>query len=179
MKRVILFLLLTLITVYANASKYDILINAANFNFSPDLRQITLDSPIFSLKNETSNTHLQSLSVNDFMKLWKPSPTDKKGFAALNPNAILTCWDKEKNYLESSFIIKKPYIKGSNFVLDVEYLEKGKDLKIAGALPIIVNSKPATKSDLDKFLANSAEGASVVIIVDNPSNPFDPHGGKH
>ncbi len=176
MKKTLTFfssVLLTLAAANAEAPKYDILISAAHFKISPDLRQIVLYSPTVNLKNEKENTHLKSLSVNEFINLWRTSPQDKKSFAASPPNAILTSWNKEKNYLETSFIIQKTSIDGNKLVLDVKYLEEE---KAANNLPIRINTHPATKKDLQKYLGSLQQGTSVSIIVDNPWNP---HGGPH
>ncbi len=177
-KIVILFFcaLLSLTEAHAEASKFDILINANNFKFSPDLRQIVFYDPTLNLKNEKENTALQRLSANDFVNLWNPTSKDKKSFATSNPNAILTCWNKEKNYLEASFIIQNTSLQGNKLVLDVKYLEGEKPQKSANALPLTINAKPAHRKNLQDFFTSSGQEASVTVIVDNPWNP---HGGKH
>lgn len=173
------FVLLTFAVAHAETPKFDILVTADKFNFSPNLRQITLYSPTVNLKYEKANTHFQSLSIHDFHNLWKPSPGNKNSFSVSNPNAILTCWNNEKNYLESSFIIENTSIQGNKLVLDVKYLEDGKAYKAANALPLTIDAQPATHEDLQKFLASSNQGASVAVIVDTPDDPLNPHGGPH
>ncbi|OJW53369.1 MAG: hypothetical protein BGO67_01305 [Alphaproteobacteria bacterium 41-28] len=173
------FIVLTFAVAHAEPPKYDILVTAGKLNFSPDLRQITLYSPNVNLKYEKANTHSQSLSINDFINLWKPSPGNKNSFAASNPNAILTCWNKEKNYLEASFIIEKTSVQGNKLVFDVKYLERDKAEEAADILPVTIDAEAATKDDLQKFLTSSTQVASVAVIVDNPDNPIDPHGGRH
>jgi hypothetical protein len=178
------FVLLTFAVAHAESPKVDILVTAEKFKFSPDFRQVRLYSPAVNLKYEKANTHSQNLSINDFVNLWNPSPEDKKGFALSNPNAILTCWNSKKNYLETSFIIHKTSRQGNELVLDVKYLEGEKAQRLANALPITIDQKPATREDVQNFLAYATQGASVAVIVDNPhmpppSNPWNPHGGKH
>jgi len=173
------FVLLPFAVAQAEPPKFDILVTADKFNFSPDLRQITLYSPTVNLKYEKANTHFQSLSINDFINLWKPSPGNKNSFSASNPNAILTSWNNEKNYLEASFIIEKTSVQGNKLVLDVKYLEEGKAHKTANALLLTIDAQPATREDLQKFLASSTQGASVAVIVDTPDDPWNPHGGPH
>jgi hypothetical protein len=173
------FVLLTLPVAHAEPPKFDILITAKKFDFSPNLQQISLYSPSINLKIEKGNTDLKSLSVDNFTNLWKSSPEDKKSFAADNPNAILTSWNNEKNYLETSFIIEKTSVQGNKLILDVKYLEGDKAQNSSNALPITIDSQATTKEGLQKFLTSSTGGASVVVIVDSPGGPVDPHPPRH
>lgn len=138
----------------------DIIINSGGLGFSNDFTQVYLTTPTVNMKQATNSTKMQPITVDKFISLWTAG--DKSSdFDKVKPNAILSSWDQDNNYLESSFIIKSAEKQGDRLALNVQYMTNPNE-KIT---PISINNEPAMKSDLSEFLSGTDQ-AAVTILVD-------------
>ncbi len=144
----------------SNQGGTDIIINSGGLGFSNDFTQVYLTSPTVNMKQSTNSTKMQPISVDEFISLWS-TKEELADFDKSQRNAILSSWDEENNYLESSFIIKSAEKQGDKLALNVQYLTNPSE-KIT---PISINSEPAQKADLSEFLSGT-DKAAVTILVD-------------
>lgn len=138
----------------------DIIINSGGLGFSNDFAQVYLTTPTVNMKQAINSTKMQPITVDKFISLW--TAEDKSSdFDKVQPNAILSSWDEDNNYLESSFIITSAEKQGDKLALNVQYLTNPNE----SITPISINSKPAMKTDLSEFLSGTDQ-AAVTILVD-------------
>lgn len=139
----------------------DIIINAAGLKFSKDFSQIELETPLINAKQEVEKTKLKGMSVDTFVSFWDSN--SKSGtFSRSEPNAILSSWDENNDYLETTFVIHSVEKTETGLRLNIEYLINDK----VNVTPVSINNKPVEFSELAKYVEGDPS-ASVTVLVDS------------
>ena len=134
--------------------------------------RITLKNPTINYKSEYGTQGLQAITPEDLASLWTTKNSAGDSFPEDAPNASLSFWDANGEFIQTDFVIQNVQREANELIMIAKLIQNS-------STKIAQNNKQATVLTVAQLQKESigAKKNSIVMLVDSSPfgrSPFDP-----